>query len=161
MVDFVSFFKYQSPKTPILGNLQRYEGQLETLSPERRANTVFQEMYKFDWDKHPRNKPMTSLQYLLCPPRVLGYALKQKKWAQLRVDGLREPDEADARTFRDKLQLDEDFKELISKSVQAHEKGKQKDSKGRFKALEDFAPEKGKGLIIMLYGGYNDDSIFP
>src|SRR5205809_1540148 len=45
------------------------------------------------------------------------------------------------------LQLDHDAKELIRKSVQAHEKGKQKDAKGRSKGLEDFAPEKGKGLI--------------
>jgi hypothetical protein len=117
-------------------------------------------MYKFDWDKHPRSKSMTDLQYLLCPPRVLGYALKQKNWAQLLVDGLRKPDAADAGTFEDKLQLDEDFKDLIKKSVQAHELGKQKDSRGRFKALEDFAPEKGKGLIIMLYGKRNRHSNF-
>ena len=155
MVDFASFFDYQSPRTPILGHLQRYEGQLETLSPDRRANKVFQEMYKYDWDKHPRDKPMSDLQYLLCPPRVLGYALKQKKWAQLLVDGLRDPDEADAGMFNIKLQLDDDYKDLIQKSVQAHELGKQKDRNGRFKALEDFAPDKGKGLIIMLYGKRN------
>ena len=81
MVDFESFFDYQSPKTPILGHLQRYEGQLETLSPERRAKKVFQDMYKYDWDKHQRDKPMSDLHNLLCPPRVLGYALKPKKWA--------------------------------------------------------------------------------
>ncbi|KAE9374033.1 P-loop containing nucleoside triphosphate hydrolase protein [Stipitochalara longipes BDJ] len=152
MLDFVSFFEYQPPKTPILGHLRRYGGQLESLSPERRAKKVFQDMYKFDWDKHQRGKQMSDLQYLLCPPRVLGYALKQKKWAQLLVDRLFEPDEADASTFEDKLQLEDDFKELIKKSVQAHELGKKKDASGRSKALEDFAPEKGKGLILMLYG---------
>lgn len=78
--------------------------------------------------------------------------MKQKRWAQLLVNDLHEPDAADAHTFENKLQLDEDFKELIQKSVQAHEIGKVRDRKGRTKALEDFAPEKGKGLMIMLYG---------
>lgn len=152
MVDFQSFFEYLSPNTPILGPLQRYEGQLESLSPERRANPIFRDMYKFDWDKHPRNKALTYEQYMMCPPRVLGYALKQKKWAQLLVDHLREPDEADASTFRQKLQLDDELKELVEKSVQAHELGKETISRGRTKALQDFAPDKGKGLVIMLYG---------
>ena len=51
MVDFVSFFQYQSTKMPILGDLRVWEGQVESLSPERRANKIFQEMYRIDWDK--------------------------------------------------------------------------------------------------------------
>lgn len=152
MVDFMSFFEYLSPTTPILGPLPRYEGQLETLSPERRTNPIFREMYKFDWDKHPPTKEMTDDQYMLCPPRVLGYALKQKKWAQLLVDRLQQPDAADASTFRDKLQLDYELKELVQMSVQAHERGKKTNPRGQQLALQDFAPDKGKGLIIMLYG---------
>ncbi|KAF1956039.1 P-loop containing nucleoside triphosphate hydrolase protein [Byssothecium circinans] len=152
MVDFESFYEYLSPNTPILGSMQRYEGQLETLSPDRRANPVLREMYKFDWDKHKRTEPMTPEQHMLCPPRVLGYALKQKKWAQLLVSKLQPPDKADASTFQEKLQLDDELKELVQKSVQAHERGKERDWKGRPLALQDFAPDKGKGLIIMLYG---------
>ncbi|KAJ4301552.1 hypothetical protein N0V90_003645 [Kalmusia sp. IMI 367209] len=152
MVDFTSFYEYLSANTPILGPMPRYEGQLETLSPERRANPIFREMYKFNWDKHPPNKPMTPEQYMMCPPRVLGYALKQKKWAQLLVDRLQPPDEADASTFRDKLQLDEELKDLVQKSVQAHELGKETNRSGQTLALQDFAPDKGKGLVIMLYG---------
>ncbi|KAF2688250.1 P-loop containing nucleoside triphosphate hydrolase protein [Lentithecium fluviatile CBS 122367] len=152
MVDFTSFYEYLSPNTPILGPMPRYEGQLETLSPERRANPIFREMYRFDWDKHPPTKEMTEDQYMLCPPRVLGYALKQKKWAQLLVDRLQPPDEADASTFRDKLQLDSELKELVQMSVQAHERGKETNKRGQPLALQDFAPDKGKGLVIMLYG---------
>ncbi|KAH7398262.1 P-loop containing nucleoside triphosphate hydrolase protein [Pyrenochaeta sp. MPI-SDFR-AT-0127] len=152
MVDFDSFFEYLSPNTPILGNLQRYEGQLESLSPERRANPIFRDMYKFHWDKHSPDKKMTPDQYLHCPPRVLGYALKQKKWAQLLVEGLQAPDEADATVFNDKLQLEEEAKELVKWSVQAHEQGKKTNKKGESMSLQDFAPDKGKGLVIMLYG---------
>ncbi|KAF2645288.1 P-loop containing nucleoside triphosphate hydrolase protein [Massarina eburnea CBS 473.64] len=152
MIDFASFYEYLSPNTPILGTLPKYEGQLETLSPERRANDTFRQMYKFDWDRHPKDKELTREQYMLCPPRVLGYVLKQKKWAQLLVNKLEEPDEADASTFQDKLQLDDELKELVEKSVKAHEKGKNLTTRGEPMALQDFAPDKGKGLIIMLYG---------
>jgi nucleosome binding factor SPN SPT16 subunit len=152
MVDFESFFEYRSPNTPILGSLQQYEDELESLSPERRANPVFKKMYKFDWDKHSPNDPLTFDQYLHCPPRVLGYALKQKKWAQLSVKALKAPDKADATVFEDRLQLDEEAKELVKWTVQAHEIGKEVDKKGNSKGLQDFAPDKGKGLIIMLYG---------
>lgn len=154
MVDFMSFYEYLSSNTPILGPLPKYEGQLETLSPERRTNPIFREMYKFDWDKFSAKDKdkMTPEMYMLCPPRVLGYALKQKKWAQLLVDRLQPPDEADSSTFQQKLQLEEDLKELVQKSVQAHEKGKETNRNGKTLALEDFAPDKGKGLVIMLYG---------
>lgn len=157
-MDFASFFEYQPPKTSILGSMQRFEGQLQVLSPERRRQKVFQEIYKFDWDRHSRNKPMSDTQYLLCPPRVLGYALKQKKWAQLLVDKLHQPDPGDTRTFENKLQLGSESKELIRKSVDAHEQGKQKVN-GKSKGLEDFAPEKGKGLVILLYGKWSSE--FP
>jgi hypothetical protein len=112
-------------------------------------------MYKFGWDKHPPNKRMTDEQYMMCPPRVLGYALKQKKWAQLLVDKLSPPNDADASTFQERLQLDDEDKKLVQKSVQAHEVGKGKAKNGQTIALQDFAPDKGKGLIIMLYGMFH------
>jgi hypothetical protein len=152
MVDFDSFFEYLSTDTPILGNLPRYQGQLESLSPERRAKTVFKEMYKFDWDQHSRNDDCSPDQLLHCPPRVLGYTLKQKKWSQLLVEKLQSPDEADASVFEEKLQLEPDSKDLVRWSVQAHERGKKTDNKGESLGLQDFAPDKGKGLVIMLYG---------
>jgi hypothetical protein len=65
---------------------------------------------------------------------------------------LTDPDAGDAGTFHDKLQLEEVHKELIEKSVLAHKEGQERVN-GKFKrSLEDFAPDKGKGLIIMLYG---------
>jgi len=152
IVDFSSYMTYQPARAPILGSLYMYEGHVSDLSPERRKQKIFQDMYRTDWDGHPPEKDMTPEQLLCCPPRVLGYALKQKTWVQLLVKHLRKPNDADVSTFRDKLQLDEESKDLISKSVIAHEKGKRKNENGKSSGLEDFAPEKGKGLVIMLYG---------
>ncbi|KAI4682480.1 uncharacterized protein J4E88_005370 [Alternaria novae-zelandiae] len=131
---------------------KKFRGQLENLSPEKRANKIYRDMYKTHWDRHPSGKSMSPDQLMHCPPRVLGYALKQKKWAQLLVEKLNPPNDADASVFRDKLQLDPDSKDLVRWSVQAHEYGKDVDAKGESKSLQDFAPDKGKGLVIMLYG---------
>lgn len=150
MVDFGSFYEYQPPRSPVMGPLRIY-GELEYISPERRKKEVFREMYHFDWDKHPRHMPLTNTQCLLCPPRLLGYALKQRIWGQFLIENLSDPDEKDSRTFNEKLQLDRETKSLIQNSVMAHEQGK-KVEHGRVKGLEDFAPGKGRGLIIMLYG---------
>ncbi|KAI0110864.1 hypothetical protein GGR51DRAFT_557864 [Nemania sp. FL0031] len=147
IVDFASFLTYQPLQVPILGPLRRYEGSLVELSPSRRAQDEFKNMFKFDWDRHPTERPMSNEQLLCCPPRVLGYALKQKTWVQLLVKHLEPPNEADDSTFKDQLQLDSDAKGLILKSVQAHAMSGKK-SEG----LDDFAPGKGKGLVIMLYG---------
>ncbi|KAI1346302.1 P-loop containing nucleoside triphosphate hydrolase protein [Xylaria sp. FL0043] len=147
IVDFGSFLTYQPPRAPLLGPLERYDGSLVELSPARRAQDVFRNMYKFDWDRHPATKPMSNEQLLCCPPRVLGYALKEKTWVQLLVKHLEPPNKADASTFNDQLQLDADAKNLILKSVQAHAM-----SGKRSQGLDDFAPGKGKGLVIMLYG---------
>ncbi|KAI3337622.1 hypothetical protein HD806DRAFT_518423 [Xylariaceae sp. AK1471] len=151
IVDFASYLTYQPAHAPILGSLHRYEGALVELSPERRAKKVFKDMYNLEWDRYSRGQKMSSDQLLCCPPRVLGYALKQKTWVQLLVKHLRIPDEADNSTFKDKLQLDNDAKDLISKSVLAHAKSRKREH-GASKGLDDFAPEKGRGLVIMLYG---------
>lgn len=155
-MDFASYLTYQPPNTPILGSLTRMEDGLMELSPEKRAQKRFQEMYKFDWDRYPGKKNITiddirPEQLLCCPPRVLGYALKRKTWVQLLVKHLKSPNQADDSTFTNKLQLNPDLKDLISKSVQAHSVSR-KQGKGKSKGLDDFAPEKGHGLVIMLYG---------
>jgi len=85
---------------------------------------------------------MTDEQYLLCPPRVLGYSMKEKKWMQFAVESLLEPNPADRNTFDNKLQLRSGYKELIWKSVLSHRKPN----------IADYTPGKGKGLIILLWG---------
>ncbi|KAI8953162.1 P-loop containing nucleoside triphosphate hydrolase protein [Xylaria longipes] len=135
IVNFASYLTYQ-PKRQYL-----------ELSPSRRGKDVFKDMYKFEWDRHPPHRAMSPEQVFCCPPRVLGYALKQKTWVQLLVRYLDRSNEVDDSTFKNELQLDSDAKDLILKSVQAHAR-----SGNRSQGLDDFAPEKGRGLVIMLYG---------
>jgi hypothetical protein len=134
--------------------MARFEGDFESLSQERRANPALKETYKFHWDNHASHRPISDDQYLHCPPRVLGYALKLKKWAQfrLRLEGAIKPVFADETVFENMLQLDQECKELLKWSVQAHEEGKKINAQGERKGLEDFAPDKGRGLFIILYG---------
>jgi hypothetical protein len=68
------------------------------------------------------------------------------------VKALKALDEVDVTVFEDRLQLDEEAKELVKWTVQAHEIGKVVDDKGKSKDLQDFAPDKRKGLHIMVYG---------
>ena len=152
IVDFASFLTYQPFKAPILAPLCRYEGHVTELSPERRNKRVFQNIYRFAWDGFKPGRPMSEEQLLCCPPRVLGYALKQKTWVQLLVEHLGEPEKADLETFKTKLQLDPELKDLIENSVKAHEHAKRKGPSGKPKGLEDFAQGKGRGLVIMFYG---------
>jgi hypothetical protein len=162
MVDFASFFEYQPSRVPTLGPLQKYDGQMQDFSPDKRENSVFKDMYKFDWDGLKPQQEMTEEQYLLCSPRVLGYALKHKKWAQFLVKNISPANKANENTFKKDLQLKDSAKKLISQSVRAHEKSKEKiDGSNETKGLNDFAPEKGKGLVIMLYGKSNcEDNAF-
>ncbi|KAI1116481.1 hypothetical protein F5Y14DRAFT_459113 [Nemania sp. NC0429] len=152
IVDFASYLAYQPATSPILGPLQRYEGPLVQLSPERRTKRVFKDMYRLEWDKHSPSKDLSPEQLLCCPPRLLGYAPKRKTWAQLLVSHIKAPDKSNAGTFRNKLQLDDDAKDLIANSVMAHSESRKREGGASSKGLDDFAPEKGRGLVIMLYG---------
>lgn len=152
MVDFASYFEYTSPSAPLMGTLHRYDGEMECACPECRGKDHYRRLHRWDWDKHPPDKEMTDEQYLVCPPRVLGYVMDQKNWMQLHVGKFKRPGKANKSTFDEQLQLDEDYKDLISKSVQAHEDGKKEDTYGRTKGIDDFATGKGRGLTILLYG---------
>ncbi|KAI1270666.1 hypothetical protein F5Y18DRAFT_434937 [Xylariaceae sp. FL1019] len=152
IVDFASYLTYQSVTAPILGALGAYKGSLVELSPERRAKNEFKDMYRLEWDRHSPGTDISDEQYLCCPPRVLGYALNLKTWVQLLVDNIKDADEANDSTFQDKLQLDEDEKSLIAKSVKAHSELRKRGKGTSSRGLDDFAPGKGRGLVIMLYG---------
>ncbi|KAK3347001.1 aaa family ATPase [Lasiosphaeria hispida] len=140
VVDFKSFLEYQPPTAPILGEQQRYDKSLECSCDDCKHHR--DDVYRYSWDNLPPDQEMTDEQYLLCPPRVLGYSLKDKKWMQFAVESLEVADPADRTNFDTKLQLHPDHKELIWKSVQSHRK----------KNILDYATGKGKGLVILLWG---------
>ena len=94
---------------------------------------------------------------MLCPPRVLGYILGEKQWAQLQVTSVKEipsKDPKDAWNTRLQLADDNKTKDMLFDLVQSHiSTAKQKaESEEIGLEVDDIIPGKGKGLVILLYG---------
>ncbi|KAI1204853.1 uncharacterized protein F4807DRAFT_314289 [Annulohypoxylon truncatum] len=140
VVDFKSYFQYQSPSAATLGDLSRGV-QLECSCSE--CKKKYEEIYRYSWDKRePKKELFKDEHYMLFPPRVLGYSLDQKQWVQVQVNSLRSPGKANQVNFHEKLQLKQEYKDIISKSVIAHGENN----------IMDHIPGKGKGLVILLWG---------
>lgn len=103
---------------------------------------AFEDVYHYSWDKTGAQQELTPDQYMMFPPRVLGYSLGHKRWVQLLVSKLKDPRDADRAKFDSKLILNKESKDIIRKSVQAHGKAN----------VVDYIPGKGKGLVILLWG---------
>ncbi|KAH9883598.1 P-loop containing nucleoside triphosphate hydrolase protein [Xylariomycetidae sp. FL2044] len=87
-------------------------------------------------------RPMTEEQALMASPWLKGFDLKSKDWCELRVDDLKDMtwnDEA-----FDKLVLPGGEKELAWAFVE--NKSLSRDG------FDDFIPDKGRGLIILMFG---------
>ncbi|CAN8102858.1 unnamed protein product [Discula destructiva] len=83
--------------------------------------------------------------FLIMPPRLLGYATRQRVWGQFSIDQARPPAKGDPQAFRHTLQLNDSYKDMIESQVLAHmQKGK--------KPITDIIEEKGKGLVLLLHG---------
>ena len=153
MVDFVSWFRY-GPADARVGPLrvssyQQCDCQLCRVSEACRV------IYRRDFDlENHRNGLWVDEQYLLCPPRILGYVLKDKQWAQLLVDGIKQIEipRADSSWTR-RLQLADgnETKSLIYDLVKSHTPSEPGRSLEGLE-VEDIVAKKGKGLVILLHG---------
>ncbi|KAK3319660.1 putative 26S protease regulatory subunit [Cercophora scortea] len=86
--------------------------------------------------------------FVIFPPRVLGYATREKVWGQFNLDLMKKPLGVQADKFDDNLQLDPKYKTLIKALVESH-----MESNSKFVAqVEDVVEEKGKGLVLLLHG---------
>lgn len=81
--------------------------------------------------------------FLLYPPRVLGYSTKEKMWGQFGVDRTSDAPGKQISKFKEKLQLDDRYKLMIQALVDEHE--------GRAE-IKDVVEDKGKGLVLLLHG---------
>lgn len=90
----------------------------------------------------------------MLPSKGSWLCLETKSVGQFLVKNLVTPKTANSTTFKDKLQLNPQSKKLIEHSIRAHEDSKRGED-GKTKGLEDFAPGKRKGLVIMLYGKFS------
>lgn len=62
-------------------------------------------------------------QYIICPPRVLGYHLDSRTWLELSVDLLHDIQQPISNYAFKKLQLQKHLKDLIRDLVQSHISG--------------------------------------
>lgn len=95
---------------------------------------------------------------MMCPPRVLGYALKLKMWAQLRVTLMQKIDFGNGVDyFQEQLQLDHDHKRMLLAFITDHERNARSEDPGKLGRDEaprslDIIEGKGQGLAILLHG---------
>ncbi|KAK3329966.1 hypothetical protein B0H66DRAFT_508811 [Apodospora peruviana] len=174
MVDYESYFQYGHADGRN-GVLKSSGAGLGCTCNDCTENIGLATRYRthFDKPKFADAKEWDDEQYMLCAPRVLGYILDEKEWAQLQVSLLvklpPEGDNMDA--WNSRLKLADDIgpngrkkgkkaessstKDLLFDLVRSHVSSAA-DGPGKSKEddleVDDIIPGKGKGLVILLYG---------
>ena len=89
-MDYESYFQYGGADGRI-GPLKLNRFGTGCACSDCLSNIGLAERYRtrFDDPKFALAKDWDPEQYLICPPRVLGYILQEKQWAQLQVSLLR------------------------------------------------------------------------
>ncbi|CCC08317.1 hypothetical protein SMACR_01865 [Sordaria macrospora] len=161
MVDYISYFQY-GPSTKRLGGLESTgQSWMDCSCSDCAKNQALITKFRMHFDKLSiqLREDWEEEQYLICPPRVLGYILKGKQWAQLQVTNLTEiPRSDDNNSWNKRLQLADDKKDGKTKSllfdlVRSHISSSAEDrNQDRSLEVNDIVAGKGKGLIILLYG---------
>lgn len=159
MVDYASYFEYGPPITQN-GALEMVVKDLDCACFDCKQNTGLTAKYKTHFDT-PRSQQMDiweDEQYMLCPPRILGYILVDKQWTQLQVNLVQKiarDDPEDAWNSRLQLADDHKTKDLLFDLVRSHissAPGQARDLTDVNLKVDDIIPGKGKGLVILLYG---------
>lgn len=151
MVDFGSYLRYGLDVAHI-GDHTVSDDISECLCTECTDNEAQKQLFKRDYDRPlQKSQDWEDFQLMLFPPRVLGYVLKDKHWAQFAVENLGEIKKEDANQILERLHLSgpgkdkgKKKKELLLSLVTSHGTGKGE--------LQDLVADKGKGLVFLLYG---------
>jgi hypothetical protein len=154
MVDFSSYKRY-GPAVLALGRNPPQEGDYLWYTCRCDACSTNEELKKthrgrYDLDQNSRTEAeWEDEQYMLCPSRVVGYILREKRWAQLQVNLIQEAQNGEKTSF-DKVQLAQnDTKEFLLDLVKHHGSGNRKG------ILRDIVSKKDKSLVVLLYGELN------
>jgi len=95
--------------------------------------------------------------FALLPPRVLGYSLDRKQWAQIPVDSISQDQLQNYENQWKSLSLSDKHKNTMRGMVRAHlEQALSANSKGQIKRVRDPVEGKGEGLVILLHGTSGD-----
>ncbi|KAI0106666.1 P-loop containing nucleoside triphosphate hydrolase protein [Daldinia grandis] len=158
VVDYLSYFQY-GPPVARNGALNPRTDDLDCMCSDCQQNEGLTAKYRtrFDEVKTQKNNTWEDEQYMLCPPRLLGYILGEKQWAQLQVTTVQEiPPDDPKNAWNTRLQLADrnKTKDMLFNLVQNHASTMKKKAKPGEMGLEvdDIIPGKGKGLVILLYG---------
>jgi hypothetical protein len=89
-------------------------------------------------------------EFLLYPPRVLGYSTKEKIWGQFSVDQTSNVIPPTVNLFKEQLQLDERYKKMIEALVEDHGGRSEKHDPNR-KMVTDLVENKGEYSIADKY----------
>jgi len=148
MVDFTSYFRY-GPDSAKVGGLPVFEDVDTCECPICSKNEALQQLLKPRYDDSGKDPDAEweGLQSMLCPPRVLGYVLKDKQWAQLAVTKLSDVAvEKETTVLKDLYLTGKDNgnakKRLLMGLVRHH---------GQV-LVKDLVAGKGEGLVFLLYG---------
>jgi len=179
MVDFTSYLQH-GPRTSYrsgpMGDAELTYRDNECHCVECLSNSALRDNQRSIYDNFSKDMEfIDDTQYLICPPRVLGYHLNSRTWLELDIsemDTKSVPAERSASTELgdmevatgpdyylsdihkpksrkafDMLQLRKNQKDLIKDLVESHSSGT-----GRKPLMEDIMEDKGKGLVILLHG---------
>ena len=157
MVDFESYFRY-GPAVAKVGLLVPILDSEECECLECQANTAKKTLFRTHFDRDECQETWEDEQYMLCPPRLLGYILRDKQWAQLHIAHLQDIPKEDQGQSWDRVKLadGEETKEMILNLVNGHRTADSKDDDSGLE-VDDIVAKKGKGLVILLYG----ETLYP
>lgn len=146
MVDFEHYFRHASA---CVGSLIPAGVHPECVCIDCRENEALNAIQRTRFDDESHQKDVwEDEQYMICPPRVLGYVLRDKHWAQLQVTLLETIPAEDPHDSWSKLKLadGEETKKMILQLVKGH------GTSDKDLEVNDIIAKKGKGLVILLYG---------
>ncbi|KAI9771917.1 MAG: hypothetical protein M1839_002700 [Geoglossum umbratile] len=147
IVDFQSYLMYV-PGDAKMGSLISEGAYDDCNCSSCKANTALWDELRVGYDGVGPDKEFSDEQYLLCPPRVLGYFMQQKMWVQLLVSDVKEIEAQSENAFK-RLVMAPTQKKLILSLVRNHGK-LTRDGTGM--RLKDIVDGKGEGLVILLHG---------
>jgi hypothetical protein len=137
IVDFYSYLHYgpgQAPLGQLIPSTDLFEMCQCEVCAKRRGPAQDYFRYK-DYD------------LLKFPPRVLGYSLRQKIWAQFSIENIAHSVWADG--VFDRLILNDDYKRMIRAFISSHARRGQGDGP---RYVNDVIEGKGQGLVLLLHG---------
>lgn len=151
MVDFNSYLQHgpQFTKFPPIGELKFVEDDDSACKCAIcMTNDKLKENQKLHYDRVKPEDEWEETQYLICPPRVLGYHLKGKRWVELDVEKVTDIKNLEDGSSFASLELARPQKTLIEQLVRCHASGRN----DKERTMTDLMQGKGNGLVILLHG---------